>query len=361
MQQIRLSTPKQILDAVPRLLGYSPVGSLVAIPLSGKRGGVVLRFDLPEVPEPSSAGAAPYANAVIGHLSHLRSIERVVFVLCPDLPFGSGPRPPFSVVAEELVAAADRAGIEVAACICRAADAWGVYGCDDVDCCDIGPRALGSQEEWVQATAKPGDESLITPASVTRRLRFAEEDERHWQHHDGEDDLPSMRQRWLAAFAPDTFRAAPADAELAHLLCTLRGRHTSELLLVTIGFGAHSDLLSLAPVWSTVMGEEDVHRPLPEFSRRRVRQAAAILRRLAELVDLDDEPVLLASMSWLEWASGRSSAAAAFAKRALGVSADDPLASSVAWLVERCVVPPWLAVVEQWSDEPEAAAAGRDD
>lgn len=359
MEQIRLSTPKQILDAVPRLLGYSPVGSLVAIPLSGKRGGVVLRFDLPVVPgRPPVRGA--YANAVVGHLAHLNSIERVVFVLSPDLPFGVGPRPPFSWLAEELVAASDRAGIEVVLCICRASDAWGVYGCDDPDCCDIGPRGLGTQQSWLDAAPKPVDDAAIAPASRSRRLAFAEADERHWQLHDGEEDLTSMRRGWLTSFAPASLSAGPDDARLAQLLCMLRGRHTSELLLVTIAFGASDGLLSLAQVWGTVIGESEQPR-LPAFSRKRVRGAVRVLRELAALVDLDDESGLLAGLSWLEWASGRSSAAASFAQSALSVRPDDSLASSVAWLVERNVVAPWLSVVEEWNEETESASALRRD
>ncbi|PPF47120.1 hypothetical protein C5B85_02270 [Pseudoclavibacter sp. AY1F1] len=358
MEQIRLSTPKQILDAVPRLLGYSPVGSLVAIPLSGKRGGVVLRFDLPSASGKPTVRATSYANSVVGHLAHLKSIERVVFVLSPDQPFGAGPRPPFSWLTEELVAAAERAGIEVVLCICRATDAWGVYGCDDPDCCDIGPRALGTQRSWVEAAARPIDDSVVAPASRRRRLAFAEADERHWQLHDGEDDLPSMRRGWLTIFAPASLAASPDDARLARLLCMLRGRHTSELLLVTIAFGVSHDLLSLARVWGPVMSDDEEPQ-LPEFSRKRVRRAVAVLRELAALVDLEDEAGLLSGLSWLEWASGRSSAAAAFARRAIAVRPDDSLASSVVWLVERCVVPPWLSVVEEWSEEPESTSAVR--
>lgn len=360
MKQIRLTTPQHVLDAVPQLLGYSPVGSLVAIPLNGKRGGVVLRFDLPGYRRESESSPRAYANAVVGHLAQLNGIERVVFVVCPDLPFGVGPRPPFSWLAEELAAAAKRAGIEVVLSVCRAVDAWGVYGCDDPDCCDIGPRGLGAQSAWLTA-ARPVDEASIAAAPKSKILAFAEADRRHWKLHDGEDDLMSMRRSWLTSFAPPSFTAAPDDEQLARLLCMLRGHHTAELLLVTVAFGASDDLLSLAPVWGAVLSEDDGRGRLPEFSRQRVRRAVAVLRDLAALVDLDDEPGLVSSLSWLEWASGRSSAAAAFAKRALAIRPDDSLASSVAWLVERCVVPPWLAVVEEWNDEPESAsAAGRE-
>lgn len=359
MKQIRLSTPEQILDAVPHLLGYSPIGSLVALPLSGKRGGVVLRFDLPDESREPATYAASYASAVVGQLAHLNSIERVVFVLSPDLPFGAGPRPPFSWVADELSAAADRAGIDVVLLLCRASDAWGVYGCDDPDCCDVGPRGLGAQRTWLEAAPRSLDESLVAPASRSRRLAFAEADERHWQLHEGETDLVTLRQSWLSSVTPQSLSAGPDDDQLAHFLCMLRGRRTSELLLVTFAFGESDDLLSLARVWGAVLADDHEPGPLPAFSRQRVRRAVTILRGLAALVDVEDEPGLFSGLSWLEWASGRSSAAAYFAKSALAVSPDDALASSVAWLVQRCVVPPWLAVFEEWNEEPESEPPAR--
>ena len=358
MEQIRLSTPEQILDALPRLLGYSPVGSLVALPLSGKRGGVVLRFELPGDSKSPATEPTAYANAVVGHLAHLNRIERVVLVLSPDSPFGDGPRPPLSRLADELIAVAERAGIDVVLCVCRASDAWGVYGCDDPDCCDVGPRGLGAQRTWLEAAPMAADDSIVAPASAQRRLAFAQADECHWQLHDGEDDLESLRQSWLSSVAPQEGDTDLGDDQLARLLCMLRGRHTSELLLVTLAFGEHDELLSLARVWAAVMAENAEQVPLPAFSRQRVRRAVAILKGVAALVDVEDEPGLLAGLSWLEWASGRSSAAASFAKSALAVSRDNALASSVAWLVQRSVVPPWLAVVEEWDEESESASSG---
>lgn len=356
MEPIRLKTPKQILDAVPRLLGYSPVGSLVAIPLNGKLGGVVLRFDLPTSSDDAPSKPVSYANAVVGHLAHLNRIERVVFVLSPDLPFGPGPRPPLSPLAQALVEASDRAGIEVALCLCRASDAWGVYGCDDPDCCDIGPRPLGDRSARDAAPPRPVDEAQVDRASPARVAAFAAADERHWQLHDGEEDLDRLRRGWITALAPASFTSGPSDAQLAQMLCMLRGQHTSELLLVTIAFGDQEQLLSLAQVWGSLMGDDD-EQPLPSFSRKRVRRAVAVFRELLAMVDPDDEPGLLSAISWLEWASGRSSSAAAFARRALLSSASDPVASSVAWLVERNVLPPWLLFVEEWLDESETAAA----
>ncbi|WP_424467154.1 DUF4192 family protein [Pseudoclavibacter helvolus] len=356
MQEIRLTTPQQILDAVPRLLGYTPVGSLVAIPLNGKRGGVVLRFDLPAEEGQGGASTVSYASGVIGHLARLDRVERVVFVFSPDVPFGQGPIPPYSVLAEELASAADRAGIEVVLCICRAADAWGVYGCDDPDCCDIGPRDLGTQEHWLAAAPRPADSPALPKAAPARRATFSRADELHWQVHDGEDDLEALRQRLLASFAPAAFAPAPDDAHLARLLCMLRGHYTTELLLVTIAFGASPSLLSLAPVWAVLMSDDDEHEQLPPFSRVRVRRAVDVFRGLSALVEDDDEPLVLSCLSWLEWASGRSSAAASFATQTLASAPDDPLAASVAWLVARCVVPPWLSVVEHWQDDVGSSA-----
>ncbi|PPG35098.1 hypothetical protein C5E10_05730 [Pseudoclavibacter sp. RFBG4] len=347
MERIRLSTPKQILDAVPKLLGYSPVGSLVAIPLSGRRGGVVLRFDLPSLSNSRAVNAAPYASAVIGHLAYLSNIERVVFVLSPNLPFGSGPMPPHSELAEALVEFGDRAGIEVVLCLCRALDAWGVYGCDDPDCCDVGPRALGAQDAWREA-AEPVIHAEIASAPAGRRRAFAEADERHAQVHEGEDDFSGMRQGWLAALTPEGGGSGLSDAQLAGLLCMLRGRRTSELLLITVAFGDRDELLSLSPIWASLLPGESTGPQLPAFSRERVRTAVACLRDLGALVDLDEEPGLLAGIAWLEWASGRASAGAAFAQRALARRPDDRVAASVVWLVERCVLPPWLSDVQDW-------------
>src|SRR5256884_6581114 len=85
MTRVRLSSPADVLAAVPHLLGFHPAKSLVVIGAGGPRGRIRLgfRYDLPDPPD---AGAARrIADHAVAVLAERRGTPRG--------PRGGGPGP----------------------------------------------------------------------------------------------------------------------------------------------------------------------------------------------------------------------------------------------------------------------------
>lgn len=126
---VRLTSPGEIVGAVPHLCGFTPQESLVVVSLRGerKRIGLTMRFDLPPV-----AAEAAIAGEAAGRL-RADGARRTVAVLYTDAPDDSG-RARGSMVALLQDACAEAAVVVDDVLLVRD-ERWFSYVCDDLRCC----------------------------------------------------------------------------------------------------------------------------------------------------------------------------------------------------------------------------------
>ena len=103
MTRVRLSSPADVLAAVPHLLGFHPARSLVVIGAGGPRGRIRLgfRYDLPDLPD---AGAA---RRIADHAVALLAERRATTVIA----VGYGPGRLVTPSMDVFAAAARRRGL----------------------------------------------------------------------------------------------------------------------------------------------------------------------------------------------------------------------------------------------------------
>jgi hypothetical protein len=137
----RLSSPGEIVAAVPHLCGFTPTESLVAVSLRGDRArvGLTMRFDLP----PSDA-EQQVADEVALRL-RTDGARRTVVVLYTEAPDTGAPR-----VRQQLVDHVRRAcrlrGVDVDDVLLVRDDRWVSYLCRDERCCPAGGTPLAEAE-----------------------------------------------------------------------------------------------------------------------------------------------------------------------------------------------------------------------
>jgi Domain of unknown function (DUF4192) len=127
LPRVRLSSPADVLAAVPHLLGFHPARSLVVIGAGGPRDQVEVgfRYDLPDPPD------AGTARQIAGHAVAVLAGRRATTVIAVGYGEGRLVTPLMDVFA----AAARRGGLAVRELL-RAEDGryWS-YVCGNVNCC----------------------------------------------------------------------------------------------------------------------------------------------------------------------------------------------------------------------------------
>lgn len=131
---LKLSTPDDVLAAVPYLLGFHPQQSLVVLGLAGPRNrlGVTMRMDL------DGMAAGEMAQRVVRALQEDGDTQAILLVYDPPGPTSgtpsSGLRPGEDVLTT-VRAGLRRADIRLREALRVADGRWWSYLCDDVACC----------------------------------------------------------------------------------------------------------------------------------------------------------------------------------------------------------------------------------
>ena len=73
-----LTSPHDLLHAVPFFVGYHPSNSVVVISLKGDEIGFAMRIDFPEIQ------ATPLINNMVAHLNHEESDAVLIVFYPPD-------------------------------------------------------------------------------------------------------------------------------------------------------------------------------------------------------------------------------------------------------------------------------------
>jgi hypothetical protein len=137
----RLTSPGEIVGAVPLLCGFTPSESLVLVSIKGGRSrvGLTMRFDLP----PPEAEPAIVAESVAR--LEADGAERAVVVVFTEAVDGCGDLPRSSLVAL-LRDRCRRQGVEVDEVLLVRADRWVSYVCSDPRCCPVAGTPLARAE-----------------------------------------------------------------------------------------------------------------------------------------------------------------------------------------------------------------------
>ncbi len=134
---LTLSTPADVVEAIPFLLGFTPATSLVLIGLAGPRRRVRLsvRVDLPG--ERHDTALAD----LLGHHLEENGAERALLAVYTEAPAAGAALPRLRLV-ETIRAVLGERGIRLADALLVSAGRWWSYHCSDAGCCPPEGRAL---------------------------------------------------------------------------------------------------------------------------------------------------------------------------------------------------------------------------
>jgi hypothetical protein len=164
-----IRSPEDAVSAVPYLLGFHPVRSLVAVGYGGPHGTCALRSDLPRSPSDAAEVAERLAEMLVRN-----RFEDVLLI-------GYGPGETVTPVAEAAGLAVARHGLRLREMLRVDEGRWWSYLCGDPSCCppdgtpfDIRSTTIAAQATVAGQVALSGrDELAATVAPVTGPPREA--------------------------------------------------------------------------------------------------------------------------------------------------------------------------------------------
>jgi hypothetical protein len=144
MPVVRLTSPGEIVAAIPHLCGFSPTESLVVVSLRGdrRRIGLTMRFDLPDGLDDAAA------EEVASRLAH-DGASSAVFVVYTDAP-GDRPR---ERLARAVIEAIELRGMTVMEGLLVRGGCWSSYTCSSPRCCPPSGTPIPAPADLLAATA----------------------------------------------------------------------------------------------------------------------------------------------------------------------------------------------------------------
>jgi hypothetical protein len=253
--RLRLSSPEQVLAAVPYLLGFAPSESVVVLSLRGKQIGLTMRLDL-DTPAPT------LRETIVKRLRSDGATTAVIIIFDPGDPGGPGTRPG-ARIARPLIRAVRREGMEVRDALVVHRGRFWSYLCTEPSCCppqgrilpaagDAGTSLVASTFVAMGTAPLASREELsasVDAASAERRAELLPAFERALA-------APAAYplQRWWEAalrYTEAPPRRALPDSEAAHLIVSLHEVAVrDEVISWTAGdeiTGVLAVLLELAP------------------------------------------------------------------------------------------------------------------
>lgn len=337
MDIMRCAHPAELLSAAIDAAGCLPRDSLMLLVMRGSVMNAIMRVDLPPG-QLASDELANWARSVTGLLAGFREADGIAVITCSDVPYGRGAGPPGRAAAAALADIAGRAGLRCVLALGIARDGWGMHGTG-------GRRAAGPwPRDELSGIAREGgfrdltavrseafaDEQLA--ASIERMRAGGECSFASWRdaldRMSGEvSPRPEVgagcgldrvsgeamaRAGSLGRASPGKLPDPAAAAGGAAALNLLASGRMPELLADAVfASGEHAPSWSQALDWA--LGG---HRPGPvRWLPERVGAAIALLTRVHAACEGRDRWRVALCLAWLEWARGRGSAAAGWARR----------------------------------------------
>jgi len=359
-------------------MGCTVEEGLIVVPFRGGRTMGALRLDLPSPRAPEQHDAV--AAVVVGALSRLESCDAAAFVVYADTTF------PVAFASWEglihrLEDAAGAAGFPVKEALCAAVDGYASWKEDDPPfdghpVADIEESPLAAQAAAVRGgreLPRHGEANALPPADPVLSHLFA----------DAVDALlldgleRDAFGRWLPRELPDPVesieRALSHDPDRAPLplmvgiaalalLPDLRDQMTLQIAFGRAGLTCAAASGAAEPARRGRQGEaaallfgEGVL--LPELGR--MRQGAALLRRIVAHMPADLRPDLLLMLGWQQWAQGQGTAAADTLQAALRIAPGHVAARVLLRQVGAGKVPEWVFRLHGALAAPPEHADGR--
>lgn len=351
----------QFLSVLPQMLGYSPVRSLVIVPLSGGRSLGALRYDLPA----TGAPPGPLASTVTGTACRLPDVDAVIGAVYTDTAVADALAD--DALARALTRCADASGLRIVDLLVVAADGWGSLrdpecppggrSLEEITTSPLGPIPRGDQGAGARLPA-PGAgrrravrdalASLHAALAVVcglPRLSAASErvDPAALQAACELDDLPRLYEQ---ALTWDAESLTPMQAAL--LVWCLARPSVRDVALVQ---WAGDEIGGIRAFDAQRRWEDGEEYPADLAARMwgegvapdpaRLQQALQLVRHVAAVASRRERPGALAMCAWLSWAVGLSTHADRYAEQAQRIDPEHGLSHIVRSFVAAGHLPDW--------------------
>ena len=130
--ELRISSPADILSFVPHTLGFAPRESFVFITMRGNTLGATLRVDAP-----TDTNTKGFSRAMADYLALDTVANAAVLAVYTDQPAADGTPRPFNEHVEAIVETLDAAGLPLKDAWLVTSEHWKNLLCDDLRCCPI--------------------------------------------------------------------------------------------------------------------------------------------------------------------------------------------------------------------------------
>lgn len=393
---IKAAGSADLLRFVPQLVGVDPDDSLVVVLFCGTRTNGAMRIDLLHDDDPEVLGA--WATAVLGSALRVEHLDGVALVAHTPESFGADGRPPAVAALRAVRRQAERMGLAVTDLLCVAADGWGSLLDPDLPrggrpLTDIEPEP-GSGLRDEPRPVRPRTAAVVPLAGDAACAVFADHLQDWWGRPNGPGGLlhgvrlaepgsasvrsaaiaPAM-QRYRFGFGNDEVvdliegmlaphdHGAPTPCPCRALLYALATRQGLEnLVLVQFAWGRSfgSDLWRAAHAADANVPEiADMAEAISggRFRRpdtARIEVAITVLLETMSYLPTDLRAPVDGMLSWLHWASGGSSAAAAYARRSLLVEPGRDVPGLVLAKVQTNTLPEWAFRADPTEPDPYA-------
>lgn len=337
---VKAHSPADFLAAVPQLVGFEPVNSVVLVGFHGKTTRGALRLDLPI----KSVAYKRVATTALGAICKIPGVDAVAVIICTDETFGGSAQPPFADFAQLMMKRIGHAGLRLQSALCRAADGWTSYLWEDTPAGGYPLSEIADSPIVGQLPPVLTHDVPTIPASTQRRI--TDEFARYLQKgafHPEFEDVPLFVERALE-WTDDEF--VESAAKLLYLLQAPASRDAAMLQWAT-NLSMGDDLWAFAhrplgvdPEWDMSMGNLMLGvGPRPDPAR--IHQAMALLLRLVAVAPRFAQPAPLCMLTWLNWALGLGSFAGDHLNAVLAVDPRYGMAEVLGTILGNGMLPEW--------------------
>lgn len=352
---VKAKRPADFLIAMPRIMGYTPVNSIVVQTFQNRRTAASLRVDLPGATAKSDSRHV--ADTIIRLVSRVPGIDAVLVAIYTDEQWSGPDRPPRPDLVEAIVTRMASAGLGIVDAMCCSGRTWASYldaehgVFDDQEAARIESEldevgAPRTAPDVVQGAPPIPDGPAHLRAEVAAASSAITHDVidrvRLW-------DWPAASILWT-----DAIESAPGDIPpqaVAALLWSIRDKGVRDCVLMLLAWGSsagerasidtrllhHGAPVPVGSILETFVGEG---RAGPDGVR--VEGAVRLLRHLVSLAPRPWRLAPLTMLAWFEWARGHGSAAGDYIDQALSIGPGYELARLFEQLICTGRVPDWV-------------------